>query len=191
MTTATNTECAKTIETKKLYMIRTTAKAFPHRGRVYRGVNITWFVNRRQDEEPPVPYSEAIADYDQLSAEDGGRDYVHGHVDELFTEAEAKVFQAYLSAVHGEGATLKEVILPMNCTGQLPTGAFPVGGGTDFYLISEEPEYNLRFQVLGFFDVCECECLEQAETVRIEDGRSSLSKIGHKKLRPMGLDDPE
>ena len=41
--------------------------------------------------------------------------------------------------------------------GVLPLGAIAVGGGTDFYMLSEEPEYDLPVKIWGYFDVRDCD----------------------------------
>jgi len=146
-------------EGKKLYRVISTAPRFPHRGCVYKDVWINWFVNRNEVDESPVPYKDAIVDYDPTT----DKGYTEEYVKELFTEVEAKVFSAYLLAVHGPDVTttLKEITLPMDCKKKGPVGAMAVGGSNDFHMLSEESGYNLKFKVWGYYDVRGCERIEE------------------------------
>ena len=57
---------------------------------------------------------------------------------------------------------ISEVALPApiyteDGPGVLPIGAIAVGGASGFYMLSEEPEYDLPVKVWGYFDVEGCE----------------------------------
>lgn len=93
------------------------------------------------------PHAELIAGYDEL--DDFDFSYAEGAVDELFDKTETDALVAYLEREHGGGGdetTIKEVNLPSpgNCWGY---GARAVGRSEGFYMLAEEPEYSLPFQV--------------------------------------------
>jgi hypothetical protein len=45
-------------------------------------------------------------------------------------------------------------------------GALPVGGGDDFYMLSEKPEYSLPFKVWGYFNLVGCTLIDNSDTYR-------------------------
>jgi hypothetical protein len=116
-----------------------------------------------------VPYEEAIVGYEQVSAarKNSQEGTPEEAVRELFTETEAKALRAYLLAVHNDDtATLEEVNLPLDNRHTWPLGGIHIvtPGPCDFYMLSEEPGYNLPFKAWGFWDVQGCECVEEVET---------------------------
>jgi hypothetical protein len=70
--------------------------------------------------------------------------------DKLFTEDEAKQLAAYLMTFPGE-ITIKGVT--QLADDAMPYGAIPVGGETDFHMLSKKPGYPLSFSVWGYFDL--------------------------------------
>jgi hypothetical protein len=167
-----NMEPAKT-ETKTLYQMSSVVPRFKYRGRVFKNVEIIWWVKRDQD-QPPLPYEQIILNYEPPY----GKPYQCSCVDELFTKSQATALQAYLLATHNDNATIEEITLPIDCEGMTGVSAFPAGETSDFIELSEEPEYNLDFRVAGFFSVRGCECIEEAE--RPQDhlaGKAMLRRI--------------
>src|SRR5262249_39626819 len=72
-----------------------------------------------------------------------------GYIDELFTEHEAGQLADYLSTFKDSTTTVEEVALPIG-NDTMAYGALPVGGGTDFYMLSKKEGYPLPFSVWGF-----------------------------------------
>lgn len=124
-----------------------------------KNVQFIWF--RCDHGSPKRLYAELIQKYDP---EDYLAYYVEDHIEELFTEGEARSLKEYLDREHGhEGTTTiseMELPIPNNLAG---VGAMAVGGGDDFYVLSEDPEYYLPFRVWGYFDLVGCELLDGAD----------------------------
>jgi hypothetical protein len=139
------TEREQTQETKKLHKVESIAGRFPHQGCVYPNVHIMWFIER---DKPPIQYREAILNYE--AARDGTKLIEETAIDQLFTETEARVFTAYLLAVHCVVASTEEVILPV-AKSILPVNGPTLGSGPDYYSIHKEPKYNLNFKVSGLY----------------------------------------
>ena len=93
--------------------------------------------------------------------------YAEGFVEELFTWDEAQQLKGYLERRQRDvGETvIKEVSLPVeNCW--MGFHARAVGGGDDFYMLSEHPEYSLPFKVLGYFNLVGCTLIDNGDTYR-------------------------
>src|SRR5262245_52991529 len=126
----------------KLYHVWTTAKEYSG----CRDVVFQWF--RHATPRGQRPYADLIRDYEP------GHPYPEGAVEEMFTWDEAQQLKGFLERHYGDvGETvIEEVSLPIeNCC--MGVGALPVGGGTDFYMLSKAPEYSLPFKVWGYFDL--------------------------------------
>ena len=163
-----------TTEGKKLYEVISTVP-YQYRGRIYRDVKFFWFIERRSDGKPPVPYEEAIADYQQVSAarKNSQEGTPEEAVEELFTETEAQALKDYLLAVHHDDtATLEEVNLPLDDLHTWPLRGIHIvaPGLRDFHLLSREPGYSLPFKVWGYFDVEDCECVGEVEAALSDEG---------------------
>jgi hypothetical protein len=126
----------------------------------YKNVYISWFVAERarplfgDDGSLGIPYARVITGYD---ATDEGRLYCQGAVEEFFTEDEARAFVEYVRTHHDDtSATVEAAALPIkhNIMGN---GAIAVGGNTGFFDIAESPDYDLLFEVRGFFSLTDCE----------------------------------
>ena len=160
-------EQTKATEAKKLHEVISIVPRFSHRGGIFKDVQINWFIKHRDgDNEPPVPYEEAIVGYEQLSAarKNSQEGTPEEAVRELFTEGEAEALREYLLAVHNDDtATLEEINLPLDDKHTWPLGGLHIvtPGPCGFYMLSEEPRYNLPFKVWGFYDVRDCECIEE------------------------------
>jgi hypothetical protein len=142
----------------KLYRVRTTAKEYDG----CRDVVFEWF--RHAMPEGRRPYADLIRDY-----EPGNPDicYAEGFVEELFTWDEAQQLKEYFDQHHGDvGETvIEEKSLPVeNCS--MGVGALPVGGGDDFYMLSEKPGYSLPFKVWGYFNLVGCTRIDNGDTYR-------------------------
>ena len=122
----------------------------------YKNVWIAWFMHKRPRQlfgpegSLGVPYAAVIRGYDE--ADESGRLYCEGAVEERFTIDEARSLVDWLREHRDDDAKLTTVDLPFrkNCMG---VGAQAVGGETDFYMISKNPDYDLPFEVFGFYDV--------------------------------------
>lgn len=82
--------------------------------------------------------------------------YTASAIEQTFSKAEVRQLYEYFSQ-HYEGDRLKVKRAgppDNNCMG---VGAYPVGGGTDFYGFSKAADYSLPFGVWGFFDLRHCE----------------------------------
>jgi len=78
--------------------------------------------------------------------------YVVSHIEQTFSKEELRQLHKYFSE-HYEPDRLRAGVAgpPGNhCIGY---GAYPVGGGTDFYSFSEADDYSLPFKVWGYFDL--------------------------------------
>jgi hypothetical protein len=142
----------------KLYSVRTTAKEYDG----CRDVVFQWF--RHAMPQGQRPYADLIKDY-----EPGDRDaiYAEEFIEELFTWDEARQLKAYLDQHPGDqgDTVIKEMTLPVenNMMGFL---AHPVGGGDDFYMLSEKPEYSLPFKVWGYYRLEGCTLIDNGDTYR-------------------------
>jgi len=95
--------------------------------------------------------------------------YTASAIEQTFSKAEVRQLYEYFSQ-HYEGDRLKvkRAGPPDNhCIGY---GAYPVGGGTDFYAFSEEEGYSLPFGVWGFLDLRHCEPGDQPPPARQRTG---------------------
>jgi hypothetical protein len=142
----------------KLYYVRTIARE--HRG--CKNVTFCWF--RSEAPTRPRQYAKLIENYDP---HDDFAAYSEGFIDEMFTEDEAQPLKEYLDRVHGElgPTTVEEESLPVP-NNMMGYGARAVGGGDDFYMLSEEPEYSLPFKVWGYFDLVGCTLIDNGDTYR-------------------------
>jgi hypothetical protein len=126
----------------------------------YRDVTFHWFYAEKEIRpRRQALYKVLIDDYDD---KDEYIAYAEWAIEELFSTDEAAALKAYLDAVRGDaGTTVIEPIelpIPNNMTGFEAFGTFSVwdaygtDGGTDYYLLSEDFEYNLPFKVWGYFE---------------------------------------
>ncbi len=131
----------------KLYHVYSTLPVHEIKGVKCPDVHVSWFVRGRA--EPPAPYEALIAHYD---ASVGHVVHAQNAVKELFTIEEADTFSAYLTRSKIDATPIiKAAELPfeMNRAGFLE---FAVGEAAGFYQASEEDDYDLPFQVWGYFD---------------------------------------
>ncbi len=131
----------------KLYHIYSTLPVLEIKGIKLSNVHVSWFVKGRA--EPPDPYEILINDYDPSA---GHVIHAQNAVKELFTIEEADAFSAFLTRSKIDATPIIQVAdLPfdMKRAGFLE---FAVGEAAGFYRASEEEDYNLPFQVWGYYD---------------------------------------
>ncbi len=140
---------SKTKQPPKLYRVWSVIPRFKHGICYYKDVHISWCVEKR--EKPPIPYRDGVKDYE--TSKDKYKQYCEVALDELFTEAEANVFKAYLLSVYNdETVQTSEAELPIDSDSYLTTGEAG-GGGLDVMAIYKDPSYCLSFKVGGLFDI--------------------------------------
>ncbi len=92
--------------------------------------------------------------------------YPRSHVEETFSKAEVRQLYDYF-ATHYEGDRLKvkRAGPPSNdCMGY---GAYPVGGGTDFYEFDRVEGYSLPFKISGYLDLRHCEAHSRESSIEL------------------------
>jgi hypothetical protein len=146
-----------TIEMPKLFTVRSSITLHG-----FRNVLVAWFVSTRErllfgpngslgvDVRDVLPnYGGDYAGYDSADA-----------LEEYFTESEAKMFSDWLLTYRQTATAVEPEQFPIMLEGNTILGAIgstPVGGETNFLMISRSPDYDLPFQVEGYFDVRGCE----------------------------------
>ncbi len=131
----------------KLYHVYSTLPVLEVKGIKCQNVHVSWFVRGKAD--PPAPYEILINDYDPSV---GHAIHAQNAVKELFTIEEADAFSAYLIRSKIDATPIiKAAELPfdMKRAGFLE---FAVGEATGFYRASEEDDYDLPFEVWGYYD---------------------------------------
>jgi hypothetical protein len=81
-------------------------------------------------------------------------------LEEYFTESEAKTFSDWLLTYRQTLTAVEPVQFPIMLEGDTILGAIlttPVGGETYFLMIDRSPDYDLPFEVQGYFDIRGCE----------------------------------
>jgi hypothetical protein len=105
------------------------------------------------------PYAELIKNYEP------GNLYAEEFVEELFTWDEAQQLVAYLKDFPDSTTVVEEYPLPIE-NNWIGFGARAVGGGDDFYMLSEAPGYSLPFKVWGYFDLVGCTRVDNGDSYR-------------------------
>lgn len=77
--------------------------------------------------------------------------YTASAIEQTFSKAEVKQLYAYFKQRGNVRLKARRAYSPTNDS--MGYGAYPVGGGNDFYTFSEEPGYSLPFKVWGYFDL--------------------------------------
>ena len=127
----------------KLYRLTSVIDDWPHRGKRYNNVAVTWFVDER-DYYPDFDYRKLLTRIDA---------YGIGAIDELFTREEADQLAEYLlTPPNPTEVEITEVDLPLNAN-VAGVGAIAVGGDCDFYMLSEHDDYNLPFKAWGYYRI--------------------------------------
>jgi len=92
--------------------------------------------------------------------------YVASYIEEAFSKEELRQLHKYFSEYYEPDRLRARVADPPD-NHVIGYGAYPVGGGTDFYGFSEADDYSLPFKVWGFFD------LRHSETALRRKGRAA------------------
>jgi hypothetical protein len=139
----------------KLYSVTSNVKEFHG----CKDVTFRWFFAAERAQRRP--YADLIKHY---QADDEYRMYSEGYIEELFSEDEARQLKEYLDREHGHEGTnsITEERLPIG-RNVMGVGAVPVGGGDDFYMLDQEPNYSLPFKVWGYFNLVGCELLDGSD----------------------------
>ncbi len=134
----------------KLFHVITTVPEF----RGHRDVQLWWFVNHRVKLEER-PCSELIEGYELTLEPDWRGPSPEEAIDELFSEAEAAAFVAWLKQNRNETdetTKLREAGLPLSVN-NVGLNAIPCGGGIDNLGLRDFDEATLGFSVYGFYDL--------------------------------------
>lgn len=138
----------------KLYRLTSVIDSWPHRGGLYNGVKVDWWVESRSY-DPGFDYRALLGR--RLPAGDG-YSFEQGIVDELFTPDEADQLAAYLrTPPNVVDVTMTELSAPiptrMDGLDIIPTSAIAVGGCDDMYMLYKHEDYDLPFEVSGYYSV--------------------------------------
>lgn len=138
----------------KLFTVETTTKECFG----CKDVTFGWFYEGSRTTRRP--YERLIEHYDPSEE----NTYAEGCIDEFFTAVEAAALKSYLDREHGNQSvtTIKPVKLPIP-NNAMGLGARAVGGGEDFYTLSEEQGYSLPFKVWGYFNLVGCELINGSD----------------------------
>jgi hypothetical protein len=151
--------------TTELFHIYTRVPVF----RGHRDVGLAWFVwgrpaptNRPYRElverETVNTYGGPPMTIDML--DDNHWLYLSGAIAELFSGDEAAAWVAWLLEHRKGEHTVEPAKLPMPLN-MMGVGAQAVGGETDFLMMWTSPDYDLPFQVAGYYDLRQHELIEQ------------------------------
>ena len=77
--------------------------------------------------------------------------YTASAIEQTFSKAEVKQLSAYFKQWDNVRLKVSRASPPTNDS--MGYGAYPVGGGNDFYTFCEVPSYSLPFKVWGYFDL--------------------------------------
>jgi hypothetical protein len=125
----------------------------------YSDVPIAWFVDKREGYlfgpggSLNIEVCDAIPDYEGS---------YHGydtadHLEEYFTEHEAKAFVDWLEAFRPQcAATMMEQVQFPRPNNIMSFRSIPVGGAQDFLMTGDAPDYALPFKVWGYYDLRGC-----------------------------------
>lgn len=85
------------------------------------------------------------------SIDDVAHWYTASAIEQTFSKAEVKQLYAHFKQRGNVRLKARRASPPTNDS--MGYGAYPVGGGNDFYTFSEVPGYSLPFKVWGYFDL--------------------------------------
>jgi hypothetical protein len=110
-----------------------------------------WFVTNRK--KPVASYEDFIWDYSELASI--AQAYSASFLDELLTDYEAALLSEYLKINCKNALMLEEQELPLFFEGDLPFSSFLTSfkqtTESGFYPLFEQANYNLPFNICGFF----------------------------------------
>lgn len=133
-------------EKPRLYRVKSVVDKYDG----YKNVTFKWFVSQRKPEDrPPISYEIGLVP----SLQDDF--YTKDFLRELFTEKEALALVSYVLP-KGGNIEIKEIELPIKKI-FVGYGSIAVGGMCDFYRLDKSSDYNLPFEVWGYFDLGEGE----------------------------------
>lgn len=100
------------------------------------------------------------------------------HDDRLFTREELDILRDYLARHHETELFVQKQEPPFSGTDldRIPEGETPVEAGTGFYMLSEEEQYDLPFEVRAYYDLNGCPLTHDARA-RQEERRHGVSFI--------------
>ena len=158
----------------ELFNVTTTIKTYHG----CKDVFMHWFMIDRKT--PVGRYAALIRDYYRV--DERARLYAEGAVDELFTAEEADALLAYLQQHHPDGSThvVTAASLPLGNGGGAGAAmiagydAIAVGGPQDFYMLHKEADWNLPFNVYGYYDLEAHEAAPGCEQERRRALRSGM-----------------
>jgi hypothetical protein len=132
----------------RLFRLKSVFDHFSHRGKVYDGVEICWFVVYR--DTPINSHRKLLNGY--LTNPDNSQYISEDNIYELFTEEEAEAFKEYLLKNHREQCQLREADIrsEVNSWGY---GDKILSYREGFYRLDHEGDYNLPFIVWGYYDL--------------------------------------
>jgi|GEM_PF-5958786 len=136
---------------RNLYRAWIIAKNFPFRGSRYNNVKLKLFRwNTENVNYSTKEFKEMISGHDRRKKRDAFLS--EDAVKELFIIDEIKQISAYMKDKYDADVEFKaeNFPYPFNVMG---FGAYPVGGGLDFYCFYAEKDYPLSFEIAGLFDM--------------------------------------
>jgi hypothetical protein len=155
------------------YYVSAEKKRWPHRGGVYRDVEILLF-------QPKMPVEElkALMESLGLSLELPGGSYIISQIEQTFTGQQADELIAYLEEHDGTKAWKEPAYKPIE--NGIGLGFYPVGGPTDFYKLHMEEGYNLSFKAEAYYDVEYAEWAETNQEIQLDDMAEQEEKLKRK-----------
>ena len=139
----------------ELFEVKSIMPTFKYRGAMFKNVKVHWFVT---DRETPAVDPKSWIDFEKAA----DIRYSLSAVDELFFKDEAEKLMAYLKEFHEEDMPIINPAsdIPHNV---LPLRAMVVGGLSGFVDLDED--YELPFEVTGWFTVEGCEQIETPPSI--------------------------
>lgn len=135
------------VKMKKLFYACTEVDRLTFKGFVFKGVEISWYVEGRPD--PVIPYEKVIKDYEpnhEMVV------YSEMHIREYFTWDEVNQLKIYLKKHYQSGCTIKEAPLPIDID-SAGYGAIPVGGSSETIELAKREFYDLPYPICGYVNV--------------------------------------
>jgi len=160
-------------EMENLYHGWIIAKNFPYRGSHYDNVKLELFRwNTKKINYSTKEFKEVIDGYDRRKKRDAFM--AEEAVKELFTMTEIEQISAFMKDNYDEDLKFRKANFPYS-SNVMGFGAYPVGGGLDFYCFYAEKDYPLSFEIAGLFDMAN-ESIILKKRKRSKTKRKSLTK---------------
>lgn len=156
---------------EKIFRVHSVAKGVTYKNKTYDNVPIEWYIIGRTD--PPVPFAEAIAEYNSLDSEmrKDLEEYLMGQ----FTLDQAEKLRNFLIQRNSK-TWIEEIELPLVDARKSFRALEPLEG-TGFYPVYKGQDYHLPFKAEGFFNTNVAE-----ESVQGDDKATVVTKIDKKTL---------